>query len=74
MSEKSLDGIHFMLPTPFAQGGEVDLPSFSRLVTCAEKAGCRGVVCLGVMGEAPRLTESERARVMEAVIRASGIA
>ena len=71
MTEKSLDGIHFMLPTPFTNDGEVDVASFSKLVACAAEAGCRGVVCLGVMGEAHRLTEPERARVVDAVIRAA---
>jgi 4-hydroxy-tetrahydrodipicolinate synthase len=72
LTEKSLDGIHFMLPTPFTNNGEIDVASFSNLVACAAEAGCRGVVCLGVMGEAHRLTEPERAQVVDAVIRAAG--
>lgn len=67
-----LGGIHFMLPTPFDADGDVDLASFSRLVACARNAGCTGVVTLGVMGEAPRLTDSERGPIIDAVVAAAG--
>lgn len=66
-----LAGIHFMLPTPFASDGELDTAPFARLVGEAVRAGCRGVVCLGVMGEAPRLSDGERSRVIDAVVAAS---
>ena len=67
----SLAGIHFMLPTPFNDNGEVDSASFSTLVDCAVSSGCTGVVTLGVMGEAHRLSDAERAAVLEAVLRAA---
>ncbi len=72
MAETPLDGIHFMLPTPFTLDGEVDTGPFSRLLDCAAASGCTGVVCLGVMGEAHRLADDERIRVLEAVIAAAG--
>lgn len=72
MTETPLDGIHFMLPTPFTPDGEVDTGPFSRLLDCAAASGCTGVVCLGVMGEAHRLADDERIRVLEAVIAAAG--
>ena len=68
----SLNGIHFMLPTPFSGDGGVDDKPFPRLLEAARAAGCRGVVCLGVMGEAHRLTDAERSRVIEAVVADSG--
>jgi 4-hydroxy-tetrahydrodipicolinate synthase len=71
-SNASLNGIHFMLPTPFMAGGEVDTRPYPRLLDCAAAAGCRGVVCLGVMGEAHRLTDAERSEVMNAVIANAG--
>lgn len=71
MASNTLDGIHFMLPTPFREGGEVDQKPYGRLVGAAAHAGCRGVVCLGVMGEAHRLTDTERSQVMVAVIDAA---
>lgn len=70
--DHSLNGIHFMLPTPFSEDGRVEVGSFAKLVDAARAAGCRGVVCLGVMGEAHRLTDAERAHVMKTVIAHSG--
>lgn len=67
----SLDGIHFMLPTPFRASGEVDSESFSNLVNCAVNSGCGGVVTLGVMGESHRLSDAERSEVENAVIAAA---
>lgn len=69
--DTSLDGIHFMLPTPFAADGEVDRGPFQRMVDCAVESGCAGVVTLGVMGEAHRLSDSERSSVMNSVISAA---
>jgi len=70
--EQSLAGIHFMLPTPYQANGQVDLDAFQRLVGKAREVGCRGVVCLGVMGEAHRLSDDERDAVMAAVIAQAG--
>lgn len=71
-ADRALNGIHFMLPTPFDTNGDVDTASFSRLVGCARDAGCTGVVTLGVMGEAHRLTDSERGPILDAVVAAAG--
>ena len=60
-----------MLPTPFHSNGEVNTGPFKRLVDCAVNAGCTGVVTLGVMGEAHRLSDFERSKIMEAVISAA---
>jgi 4-hydroxy-tetrahydrodipicolinate synthase len=60
-----------MLPTPFDDSGEVNTAPFKRLVDCAVDAGCVGVVTLGVMGESHRLSDAERAQVMNAVIAAA---
>ncbi|MCH8229483.1 MAG: dihydrodipicolinate synthase family protein [Chloroflexi bacterium] len=70
-ANRELDGIHFMLPTPFDANGNIDTVSFSRLVDCAKRAGCTGVVTLGVMGEAHRLTDSERGPIIDAVVAAA---
>ena len=64
-----LEGIHFMMPTPFDEKGKIDEESISPLVDLAIKAGCQGVVCLGVTGEANRLSDNERRLVLELVIR-----
>ena len=61
-----------MLPTPFTGDGTLATGPYERLVAKAADAGCRGVVCLGVMGEAPRLSDAERAAVLEAVVAQAG--
>ncbi len=66
-----LEGIHFMMPTPFDDDGKVDEASIGPLVEMAARAGCRGVVCLGVMGEAPRLSDVERNLMVERVVEAA---
>lgn len=72
MQENTLNGIHFMLPTPFDENGDVDAASLNTLVNAARSAKCRGVVTLGVMGEAHRLIDSERLPIIEAVKDAAG--
>jgi len=67
-ADTQLNGIHFMLPTPFKQNGEVDLGPLKRLVDCAAETGCTGVVGLGVMGEAHRLADDERLKVLDAIV------
>ncbi len=70
MSASDFGGIHFMMPTPFAADGSVDTGPITRLVDQAASAGCTGVVTLGVMGEAHRLSDSERAPIIDAVVEA----
>ena len=41
-AERNFHGIHFMLPTPFDQNGDVDTTSFARLVAGARTAKCTG--------------------------------
>ena len=57
-----------MLPTPFVNGGDIDYSSFNTLINHAVKSGCSGVVTLGVMGEANRMLESERDKVIEYIV------
>ena len=70
MNAIEFEGIHFMMPTPFAADGSVDTGSITRLVDQAASAGCKGVVTLGVMGEAHRLTDAERSPIINAVVEA----
>ena len=66
-----LEGIHFMLPTPFKQDQSTDIESFEPLIELANTSGCVGVVCLGVMGESSRLSDAERVQVMQTVLSMS---
>ena len=64
-----MQGIHFMMPTPFNLDGSVDLSSIVNLVSVAKSAKCTGVVCLGVTGEAIKLTDIERKIIVEEVMK-----
>ena len=63
-----LEGVYSVLPTPFAENGEVDEASLRRVVELFITAGVNGVTALGVTGEVARLDEAERARVLDIVV------
>lgn len=63
-----MDGVYSVLATPFRNGGEVDVDSLRRYVEHFLGAGVSGFTALGVLGEAARLTERERALVLDTVL------
>jgi 4-hydroxy-tetrahydrodipicolinate synthase len=63
-----LEGVYSVLPTPFADDGDVDEASLRRVVDLFIGAGVNGLTALGVTGEVARLDESERARVLDIVV------
>ena len=67
MAEK-FSGVHWMLATPFHGDESIDHASVANLADKAVSSGCKGMVCLGVTGEASRLTDRERYQVAENVI------
>jgi 4-hydroxy-tetrahydrodipicolinate synthase len=66
-------GVWAILATPFA-GDElrVDSQSLQRLVGMYRDAGVTGLVALGVLGEAARLSSAERQQVLTTVVAAAG--
>jgi 4-hydroxy-tetrahydrodipicolinate synthase len=67
-----LEGVYSVLPTPFDDTGALDEPSLRRVVDLFVRAGVSGLTALGVTGEAARLDERERARVLDVVLDAVG--
>ena len=67
-----LTGVYNITPTPFHPDGALDLPSLTRLTHFTRDAGVNGMTILGVLGEADKLTESERDQVIEATMAAAG--
>lgn len=65
---KEIKGISVISLTPFTDSGEVDEASLRGLVDFYLKSGVHGITILGIMGEANKLTESERQLVTETVI------
>ena len=63
-----LEGVYSVLPTPFADNGDVDEASLRRVVELFIAAGVNGVTALGVTGEVARLDDGERAKVLEIVV------
>jgi 4-hydroxy-tetrahydrodipicolinate synthase len=74
MSLKPLEpGVWAILATPFKGDGlEVDTASIATLVAMYRNAGAKGLVALGVLGEAARLSSAERQSVLSTVVDASG--
>ena len=54
--------------TPFADDGSLDLEAARRLARHLVEQGSHGLVVAGTTGEAPTLTDDERARLIEAVL------
>jgi 4-hydroxy-tetrahydrodipicolinate synthase len=63
------EGVYSVPPTPFRGGGDVDVESLKRVVELIVKARVNGVTVLGVTGEVARLTERERALVVDTVVQ-----
>ena len=60
-------GLWVVLATPFGADGDIDHGSLRRQVSLAERVGARGVVALGVFGEAAALSSVEQAAVLATV-------
>jgi 4-hydroxy-tetrahydrodipicolinate synthase len=66
-------GVYTISATPFADDGTLDLASTDRLMDFYLGHGVHGVTLLGIMGEAPKLTETESlAFVCRALARLGG--
>jgi 4-hydroxy-tetrahydrodipicolinate synthase len=64
-------GHHVVLVTPFTADESVDAQSLATLVERSARAGAVGVLVLGVLGEADRLTDAERELVLAATLAAA---
>jgi 4-hydroxy-tetrahydrodipicolinate synthase len=64
---QALRGVYTILATPFTPDGDLDLPSLKRLTEGTIAMGVTGITVLGVAGEAQKLTDNERDRVLETV-------
>jgi len=65
------NGVHFMMPTVFNDSGKIDLESMINITKFAKDSGCIGIVLLGVMGEAHRLSEEERNLLIKEISNSS---
>lgn len=65
---RKLAGVFAIMATPFDDQGNLDEGSLKALVDFELRAGVAGLTILGIMGEAHKLADEERRRVMEVVI------
>ena len=63
-----VSGVYAILATPFLPDGELDETSLRRLTAATIEAGVDGITALGVAGEAHKLDDTERRRVMMTVL------
>lgn len=62
-------GVFHILATPFREDGALDVAGLPRLIESALSTGVNGLTILGIAGEAHRLTDEERRRVVETVVK-----
>lgn len=72
MTGTELTGVYNITPTPFDDGGSLDVDSLRRLTAFTRETGVNGMTILGVLGEADKLTEAERDLVIATTIEAAG--
>jgi 4-hydroxy-tetrahydrodipicolinate synthase len=65
-------GVYVIAVTPFLPDGALDLDSIDRMVDFYAEAGATGLTLLGIMGEAPKLTEAESRTVVRRVLARAG--
>jgi len=63
-----LRGVWNIVPTPFTDDGTLDESSIRTLVDFVAGTGVDGLTILGVLGEATKLSDAERARVIATTI------
>jgi 4-hydroxy-tetrahydrodipicolinate synthase len=73
MSEFSyLKGVYNITPTPFHRDGSLDEQSLVSLTNFTIEKEVNGMTILGVLGESGKVSEVERERIIEIVIKAAG--
>jgi len=68
----TFEGVFPILATPFDEDENLDLESLGRLVRFITGLGVDGITVLGVLGEANRLLDTERAEIIRIAIAAAG--
>ena len=69
MLDRSAKGVFVIAPTPFLPDGSLDLPSADRMTDAFLAAGASGMTLLGIMGEAPKLTQEESVTFVDRVLK-----
>ncbi len=67
--DETAAGVFVITPTPFTDNGAVDFPGVGRMVDFYLSRRVHGLTVLGMMGEAPKLSEDEARRFVREVLR-----
>ncbi len=67
-------GLYVISVTPFHDNGAVDFESLDRVTDFYLEAGATGITILGMMGEAPKLSQAEARDIARRVIQRAGTA
>ncbi len=67
----STSGVFVIACTPFNEDGSLDHPSIDRMVDFYFENGADGLTILGMMGEAPKLTQAESIEVTKRTLKRS---
>jgi 4-hydroxy-tetrahydrodipicolinate synthase len=71
--DESAAGVYSIAVTPFQPDGSLDLASVDRMTEFYVGCGATGLTILGILGEAPKLSEEESLAVTRAVVRRAGV-
>lgn len=71
-TQLTFEGVYPILATPFDDRQNLDLESFDKLVRFIGGLGVDGITVLGVLGEANRLLDHERAELIRTAVAAAG--
>lgn len=70
--ERIIQGVIPILPTPFLDGGEIDMSSFLRAIDTAVRHKATGVAMFGMASEYYKLSDAERVRCISALVHRVG--
>ena len=71
--DESAHGVYSIAVTPFHPDGRLDLASVDRMTDFYVGCGATGLTILGILGEAPKLSEEESLAVTKAVVSRAGV-
>ena len=69
---ESAKGVYVISVTPFTPDGAIDWDALDRVTDFYLETGADGLTILGIMGEAPKMTQAESAQIAKRVIDRAG--
>ncbi|MFC5737127.1 dihydrodipicolinate synthase family protein [Sinirhodobacter huangdaonensis] len=70
--DQNSSGVFVISVTPFDEGGAIDWDSLDRVVDFYFEKGATGLTVLGMMGEAPKMTQTESVAIVKRVLARAG--